>query len=294
MVDRRVGAPLEERLPPVRLEKVSAGRLRREPEGARPVVCAQDRDPARPDVAALAAREDGDEILDSTRAHGHATFWSRGRKPHVWSRWLTLCLVGCLAGCGFRLVTPPLGEDQGAPPPDAGAPPDAAPQPGDGGSNGTPDGAPDAGPATGPGPLGALPAGFCCTADEQCRGRSCGEGVLGHTICLESCTSNTDCTHYSDRFFCYPQYQVCVQVEESQACLPPYVLGSKPTGSCCDPSAAHPGQECLGGWCIHSGAAENPYYCSQGCKSDADCPSGYSCDQPSAQCRHDDVVYTCS
>jgi hypothetical protein len=197
-----------------------------------------------------------------------------------------------VAGCGFRLVATPA-ADQG--------PPLSMPSSTDAARDGgvavdlLAVAAPDLSPAasTGPGALGALPAGFCCDSDQDCRGRNCDVAMLGHKICIEPCLSDADCTHYSDRFFCYPTYHLCSSIDSPFACLPPYELGARPTGACCDPNAAHPGQECAGGWCITSGATGNPYYCSQGCQADADCPANYACDQPSAQCRHVDVVFYC-
>lgn len=222
----------------------------------------------------------------------------------MWSRWLILGVAGWAAGCGFRLV-PDAGGDAGAGGAwpasaafgvDAGAPPDlrtpgAANAATDAGGGAAADGA---AARLGPGPLGALPAGFCCVSDDECRSRHCDVALLGHKICIESCVSNADCTHYSDQFFCFPDYHLCSQKSELTACIPPYERGDKPTGACCNPNAANPGQECAGGWCITSGATDNPYYCTQGCKADADCPAGYACDQPNAQCRRVDVVFSCT
>src|SRR6184192_1839215 len=45
-------------------------------------------------------------------------------------------------------------------------------------------------PHQGPGPLGALPAGFCCTSNQQCRSRSC----IGNGYCSDQCRGDNDCT----------------------------------------------------------------------------------------------------
>ena len=105
---------------------------------------------------------------------------------------------------------------------------------------------------TGPGPLGALPAGFCCGSGAECRSRLCDIDGSGHRFCIESCLSSATCTEFSMTYFCDATVQRCRPKTFAYACTPTsqFLLGKKPTGACCNANAAHPGEECLGGWCI--------------------------------------------
>jgi hypothetical protein len=202
------------------------------------------------------------------------------RFPHV-ALWLAGFLV---AGCGFRPVPP------------AAAVADLAADVDLGGN--TPDALAEAGDLTvmtGPGPLGALPAGFCCGSGAECRSRQCDVDGAGHKICIESCISSATCTEFSMGYFCDATVQRCRPKTYAYICTPTtqFVLGHKPTGACCDAGAAHPGEECLGGWCVPATPGGNPAYCTQGCRADVDCPADYACDQPSAQCHHVSTVYSC-
>lgn len=211
------------------------------------------------------------------------------------ARCVLLACVCAVAGCGFRRVAPTAADggavDAATATPDGGSDVDLAGGGGASGGDAMP--AADAGPG---GPLGALPQGFCCQTSDQCRARDCGVAMLGHTICIESCVSDADCTAYSSDFHCDPTYHLCAQNSSAGVnCIDAssYTVGTRPTGACCDGAAAHAGAECAGGWCLQTGAASNPYYCSQGCTADEPCPTGYSCDTTRSRCVHVDAVYAC-
>jgi hypothetical protein len=130
--------------------------------------------------------------------------------------------------------------------------------------------------SSGPGPLGALPTGFCCTRDEECRQRHCSTGGY----CTDDCYDDRICTAWSPSFECNQITSLCtLRTGLPLQCLDSatYLGGSLPTGSCCDGQAQHVGQECLGGSCITSGSAANPYYCTQGCGPAEPCPDGFTC-----------------
>jgi hypothetical protein len=139
-------------------------------------------------------------------------------------------------------------------------------------------GAPDlAQPATtGPGPLGALPAGFCCNSDAQCRSRHC----IGATpsYCSDSCRDDAVCTAWGPGFICDIGSDTCVRSTAS-GCIDPgqYTYGSQAIGTCCSHGFPKAGQECLGGLCESTGNDANPFYCTQGCTVNNACPGGYSC-----------------
>src|SRR5256885_6272998 len=100
--------------------------------------------------------------------------------------WLAGAVV---AGCGFRPVTPAavladLSTESRRDPDVLAADVDMG---------GTPDALAEAGDLTvmtGPGPLGALPAGFCCGSGAECRSRLCDVDGAGHRFCIESCLSS--------------------------------------------------------------------------------------------------------
>lgn len=211
------------------------------------------------------------------------------------ARCLVLACAGLVGGCGFHRVLP-LGGDDG------GAPDLSAPGGDDGGGAGGelgPGGDGLAGSAdagTGPGPLGALPAGFCCQSNGECRERNCMNDGPGPKFCVEDCLTDDDCNPSGNtRFFCDPNLMRCRPKIALYSCDDPsqWVYGTKATGACCDSAAPRLGSDCEGGWCIHSGAAENAYYCTQGCLAEGDCPNGYTCDMTRSRCVHVDTVYLC-
>jgi hypothetical protein len=171
-----------------------------------------------------------------------------------------------MCSCGFRGLG--VGADSGVPGSDGGA--------GDLASGAGDLAAPAGG--NGPGPLGALPTGFCCAANEQCRSRQCFSFASGPYYCADFCDTTLQCSGFSTQFTCDPNGS-CAPINDSYSCLDgaTYSYGSKPTGACCDGAAQRPGQECLGGWCLRTGATTDPFYCTQGCNNLTACPAGYTC-----------------
>ncbi len=172
---------------------------------------------------------------------------------------------------------------------DAGAVDDAAVADAGGGAEGGEDGARDGGDdardadatpsdgPTGPGPLGALPSGYCCTSDEECRFRRCVDTGAGGRMCLDLCSASRPlaCTRPGFAFTC--DGTTC-QPPAGFACLDPatFVRGTKTTGACCTDSAdGTTGHECEGNLCLAVGNA--PWFCTRRCDGGADCPSDYEC-----------------
>jgi hypothetical protein len=141
-------------------------------------------------------------------------------------------------------------------------------------------GAADLAATPGPGPLGALPTGYCCSANEQCRSRNCINLDTGPYYCADPCTAAAQCSGWSTSYGCDAQNMICYPVNSPYACLDgaAFSHGALPTGACCDGGAGPTlGADCAGGLCLHTGAASDPYYCSQGCNDATPCPSGYAC-----------------
>lgn len=133
---------------------------------------------------------------------------------------------------------------------------------------------------TGPGPLGALPAGFCCASNDQCRSRRCITVGTGQPyFCTDECQNDGVCNTWGGLFRCdMPSNNDCVPVNNTYTCLDPatYNYGTKPTGACCGSGSPRSGQECLGGLCNATGPSSNPFFCTQGCSAGT-CPIGYTC-----------------
>jgi len=169
-----------------------------------------------------------------------------------------------VAGCGFRTLGS--GSDGGAVADLSGLPPgtDLAMQQG----------------GTGPGPRGALPAGYCCTADTECRSRQC-TTVGSVSFCNDECHTNDLCNARGAALICNLSTELCEPSSGSFACLDPqtYHYGTKPFGACCASGFTTSGEECLGGLCNATGPSSNPFRCTQGCSATASdaCPSGFSC-----------------
>jgi hypothetical protein len=131
----------------------------------------------------------------------------------------------------------------------------------------------------GPGPLGALPTGYCCTSDDECRWRTCLKpqgGSDGH--CADRCFSDDVCTAFAPGYRCDTSTERCVSTTAPAFnCLPQdrYIRGQKPLGACCQHGFLQSGQECAGGHCQSTGHSANPFYCTQGCTGA--CPAGYLC-----------------
>lgn len=162
--------------------------------------------------------------------------------------------------------------DGGSAPSTTGAPSSTA----SGGEAGTPIGPQPGTTPLGPGFYGALPNGYCCTQDEDCRSRKCVDGIGGR-MCRDRCTTAESCLDAAGSFTC--EANLCAP-ETGTTCVPAntFQRGTKKLGECC--LATHDGRagnECEGGRCDAFGADENPYICSQACKVPADCPGPYMC-----------------
>jgi hypothetical protein len=179
-----------------------------------------------------------------------------------------VAVIALLAlGCGFHAVGPPdLGPAVDALSPELiGV---------DGGNVVDDGGGSDAGGLTGPGPLGALPNGYCCTGNGDCRSRECG----ANQGCLDRCFMVNECALYLPGSVCNVQTGFCSPPSMS-TCLDSstYQRGALPTGACCSGGAGS-GDECAGGFCIGLGFSNFPYYCSQGCTTNEPCPAGFACE----------------
>jgi hypothetical protein len=132
----------------------------------------------------------------------------------------------------------------------------------------------------GAGPLGALPTGFCCASDDDCRYRHC-ELVNGTKMCLDFCLIEDTCHGIVSGFqcaftdagygFCEPGSGVTSCVTQAQ-----YQHGTRGLGACCAPlSDGRMGTECLSGICAQLGT-QDPFLCVQNCGV-RDCPPTFSC-----------------
>ncbi len=153
---------------------------------------------------------------------------------------------------------------------------------GDGGGGGGVDAATSMGGGTGPGPYGALPTGYCCASDQDCRYRNC-VSFAGVSMCADSCDGDGSCNALPG-FHCVGADQFnagrCEPLTMGAACTPAsqFHLGTKPLGACC--TATHDGKgglDCVGGLCYGFGDVSNPYICVNQCASLADCPGNYNC-----------------
>jgi hypothetical protein len=171
-----------------------------------------------------------------------------------------------LVGCGFQALPNASLDLAGADAPAADLSPALAPDL-------------TAPPQSGPGPLGALPAGFCCNSDEECRSRACISQSVGPKYCSELCDADPVCSVWNSSFHCDPGTGVCAPIAVPYNCRPAneYAYGTKPLGACCASGFSMSGQECLGGLCESTGNPANPFYCTQGCDGKTPCPGGYSC-----------------
>jgi hypothetical protein len=177
-------------------------------------------------------------------------------------KWMAAWALVALAGCGFR---PLVGDDM--------AGDDLANPTGSGG-----DLAMAMGGGTGPGPWGALPTGYCCASNADCRDRNC--QAFG---CTDECLDDDTCNALPG-YHCVGATMfdpgTCQPVQMATACTPSsqFHYGGKKLGDCC--VATHDGMsglECEGGRCDASGADSNPYICTNVCTKAADCPGNYLC-----------------
>lgn len=176
-----------------------------------------------------------------------------------------LALAVVLAACGGFKST---GGDGGA---DAG---------GDGAAGGE-GGAEAGGGMTGPGPRGALPTGYCCASNDDCRYRKCVD-FGGSKMCADECSGQDACdgnlpnmqcvgATMFDRGTCQPKTQGTQCVPAAQ-----FTYGAKKLGQCCTPTwNGASGNECEGGHCGQFG--NDPFMCTQACAKPADCPGDFQC-----------------
>ena len=140
----------------------------------------------------------------------------------------------------------------------------------------------DSGGATGPGPFGAMPTGYCCTKNEDCRFRNCAT-IGGVQMCSDPCDTNDGC-NVKPGYTCVgatPQDSGrCEPTAPGTACIPAatFPRGGKKLGQCCTATHdANAGLECEGGQCGSFGDVSNPYICTNVCTKPADCPGNYLC-----------------
>jgi len=127
----------------------------------------------------------------------------------------------------------------------------------------------------GPGPFGALPAGYCCTSDDECRYRNCAD-FGGVKMCSDECDSNDGC-NTGQNMICSSSYQC--EPAGTPSCIPAdqFSVGTKKIGACCVATGdGHSGEECESNRCVAVGDLSNPFICTQPCTKQA-CPAQYQC-----------------
>jgi hypothetical protein len=135
--------------------------------------------------------------------------------------------------------------------------------------------------ASGPGPHGALPTGYCCSSDLECRQRRCAE-LGGVRLCQDHCDAEETCNARLPGYSCRKNdagIGLCAPVG-APSCTPAaaFPRGRKSTGQCCDPRMSGlTGQECEGNHCVSVHDTANPWVCTNACSAAKDCPIGYAC-----------------
>lgn len=155
----------------------------------------------------------------------------------------------------------------------------------------------------GAGPFGALPSGYCCTKNEDCRERNCLQKD-GIGVCADSCASTSSCLNGAVPLTCvgFTAFELghCEPTNTPTTCLPAntFRYGGKQLGECCavtrDLTA---GKECAGNTCLAFGEPGMPYICTHACRSRVDCPGSFRCiptGDTYGVCAPEDVTrYTC-
>jgi len=131
----------------------------------------------------------------------------------------------------------------------------------------------------GPGRWGALPSGFCCTSDAECRYRKCVD-FGGGKMCSDFCYGDESCAGAVGGLRCNTTAKQCEPTAPSLPCRPAleFGYGAKTLGRCC--VATHDGwsgRECEGNRCDGFGEETNPFICTHVCSTSADCPGSYRC-----------------
>ena len=136
------------------------------------------------------------------------------------------------------------------------------------------------GSATGPGPHGALPSGYCCQSDTECRFRNCRD-IGGSKMCVDECRTSVSCQGAAHPQQCAGSIPGrCEPVTAGTKCTPSnqFVLGTKKIGDCCTAQGnGTNGLECVGGYCGSFGDITNPYQCHHACDKPSDCPGAWLC-----------------
>lgn len=140
----------------------------------------------------------------------------------------------------------------------------------------------DSSGGTGPGKWGALPSGYCCTRDDECRNRKCLDQGAGGKTCADECETDGICQGQIPDLHCDTNtYNPgrCVPRTPGKACVPAsdFGRGGKPLGGCC--VATHnnlAGKECAGNLC-YLFYSSSDFMCTNACKSSVDCPGDYIC-----------------
>lgn len=152
----------------------------------------------------------------------------------------------------------------------------------------------------GPGPFGALPTGYCCSDDSECRNRHC-VAVAGTKMCLDVCSVDSTCTRRDLAFKCDSPSQfedgLCQPPTPTFTCIPQarFERGSRKVGECCAATGdGNSGEECDGNSCIAKGINGDigPFVCSHWCELTKDCPSGTVC-SPFKSCEPANFPYVC-
>jgi hypothetical protein len=135
----------------------------------------------------------------------------------------------------------------------------------------------------GPGPLGALPTGYCCASDDDCRNRNCIQ-LKGASFCADSCQASVACASTIGTFVCVGATGLdvgqCEPAADPFTCVAAssFRYGKKASGACCTPLySGLNGLECMGGQCSSFGSTTNPWVCTNACSTSANCPGGYFC-----------------
>ncbi|MCA9664846.1 MAG: hypothetical protein KC503_04635 [Myxococcales bacterium] len=153
----------------------------------------------------------------------------------------------------------------------------------------------------GPGPWGALPSGYCCVSDLDCRHRTCRD-IGGVKMCSDTCYTDAGCIAAPHAQTCVgasgPQQGQCEPTQSGQACKPAddFHYGAKKIGDCCTPTFdGRNGGECEGNHCSAFGDNSNPYICIHACDQPTDCPPPYLCRNVGAYsvCITAQTTYTC-
>jgi hypothetical protein len=134
----------------------------------------------------------------------------------------------------------------------------------------------------GPGRFGALPSGFCCTDDSQCRYRHC-NAIGGIRLCADDCFNSATCKGGAVDFVCAipdgGERGLCVPPAGlSPLCVPQdqFRIGTHVTGDCCSQAFdGRAGWECEGALCTSTD--RNPYVCTNYCVDGNDCPGAFEC-----------------